>query len=108
VPTDSSNLTYVKTAPFTVNCGGALDTWTIAFDKASYQPGEIATLTVTGKDADGIPAPSLVAIAGLEYSFGGMTAVTAPTNGDLFTSGAGVKTYKFAVGTSEIQGCTPT
>jgi hypothetical protein len=30
-----------------------------------------------------------------------MTAITAPTNGDLFTSGAGTKTYKFSVGTTE-------
>jgi hypothetical protein len=30
-----------------------------------------------------------------------MTAITAPTNGDLFNSGAGTKTYKFSVGTTE-------
>jgi hypothetical protein len=98
---DPLDVTTTIKASVPVICADPLDTWTIAMDKAVYQPGEIATLTVTGKDADGIPAPSLVAIAGLEYSFGGMTAVTAPTNGDLFTSGAGIKTYKFAVGTSE-------
>jgi hypothetical protein len=98
---DPLDVTTTIKASVPVVCADPLDTWTIAMDKAVYQPGEIATLTVTGKDADGIPAPSLVAIAGLEYSFGGMTAVTAPTNGDLFTSGAGIKTYKFAVGTSE-------
>jgi hypothetical protein len=30
-----------------------------------------------------------------------MTAVTAPTNGDLFSSAAGAKTYQFSVGTTE-------
>jgi trimeric autotransporter adhesin len=101
VPTDSSNLTYVKTAPFTVNCGGALDTWTIAFDKASYQPGEIATLTVSGKDSKGFGVNSAATMAGLTSSFGGMTAVVAPTTADTFSSGVGIKTYQFAVGTSE-------
>jgi hypothetical protein len=36
-----------------------------------------------------------------EYSFGGMTFVTAPTTADLFNSAAGVKTYKLSVGTTE-------
>jgi hypothetical protein len=98
---DPLDVTTTIRASVPVICADPLDTWTVAMDKAVYAPGEIATLTVTGKDADGIPAPSLVAMSGVEYSFGGMTAVTAPTNGDLFTSGAGVKTYKFAVGTSE-------
>jgi hypothetical protein len=101
VPTDSTNLTYIKTAPFTVNCGGALDTWTIAFDKASYQPGEIATLTVAGKDSKGFGVNSAATMAGLTTSFGGMTAVVAPTTADTFSSGVGTKTYQFAVGTSE-------
>jgi len=40
-------------------------------------------------------------MAGVTYAFGGMTAVTAPTNNDTFTSGPGTKTYQFSVGTSE-------
>ena len=102
VYTDASSTTSVTSAPFTVLCGGAsLDTWSISLDKASYSPGEIATLTLTGKDGDGFLVNSLLALSGVEYSFGGMTAVTAPTNGDLFASAAGVKTYKFSVGTTE-------
>jgi trimeric autotransporter adhesin len=101
VPTDSSNLTYIKTAPFTVNCGGALDTWTISMDKATYAPGEIATLTVAGKDSTGNAVNSAVTMAGLTSSFGGLTAVVAPTDVDTFSSGVGTKTYQFAVGTSE-------
>jgi hypothetical protein len=101
VPTDSTNLTYVKTAPFTVNCGGALDTWSLSFDKASYSPGEVATLTVSGKDSKGFPVNSAVTFAGLTSSFGGLTAVVAPTDADTFSSGVGTKTYQFAVGTSE-------
>ena len=82
-------------------CGGALDTWTIAMDKASYQPGEIATLTLSGKTAKGNPVATFTFLSGVEYSFGGMTAITAPTNNDAFSSGLGTKKYSFSVGTTE-------
>ena len=98
---DPNNVGVTVKASVPVICADPLDKWELSMDKASYAPGEIATLTVTGKDENGQPAPSLVAMAGVEYSFGGMTAITAPTNGDLFTSGAGTKTYKFSVGTTE-------
>jgi hypothetical protein len=97
-----SGVTYVTSAPFDVYCGGtSIDTWSISMDKASYAPGEIATLTVTAKDADGFLAQSLLALGTLEYSFGGLTAVTAPSSADLFNSAAGSKKYTFSVGTSE-------
>ena len=90
---------------FAIACGEALDTWTVAMDKASYQPGEIATLTVSGKDSKGFPVNSndVLGTAGtaLTSSFGGMTYITAPTGGDKFTSAAGVKTYTLQVGTTE-------
>ena len=90
---------------FAIACGEALDTWTISMDKASYQPGEIATLTVSGKDSKGFPVNSndLMGTAGtaITSSFGGMTYVTAPTGSDKFTSAAGAKTYTLQVGTTE-------
>jgi hypothetical protein len=92
--------TYAKKS-FPIACGGALATWTISMDKASYAPGEVATLTVSGKDANGFPVNTTDTLGTVEYSFGGMTAVTAPTASDKFSSAAGVKTYTFAVGTSE-------
>jgi hypothetical protein len=102
VRTTVSGITTVTSAPFTVLCGGtAVDTWSVSLDKASYAPGEIATLTVSAKDSDGYPVQSLLALGTNEYSFGGMTAVTAPTSTDVFSSAAGAKTYKFSVGTTE-------
>jgi hypothetical protein len=100
-PVNAAATSYVTSAPFTVACGGTLATWTISMDKASYQPGEIATLTVTGKDSLGAPVHTLQAMTGATYAFGGMTAVTAPTSVDVFNSGVGTKTYQFSVGTSE-------
>ena len=92
--------TSVKKA-ITIACGDVLDTWTISMDKASYQPGEIATLTVSGKDSKGNAVNSTDTLGTLEYAFGGMTAVTAPTTADKFSSAAGAKKYTFSVGTSE-------
>ena len=90
---------------FTVACGSTLDTWTMSLDKASYQPGEVATLTVTGKDSKGFPVNTTdgISTAGtiIEYSFGGMTFVSAPTATDLFNSAAGQKKYTLSVGTTE-------
>ena len=90
---------------FTVACGSTLDTWTMSLDKAAYQPGEVATLTVTGKDSKGFPVNTTdgISTAGtiIEYSFGGMTFVTAPTATDLFSSAAGQKKYTLSVGTTE-------
>ena len=98
----ASGVTYITSAPFDVYCGGAsIDTWTVSLDKASYAPGEIATLTVASKDADGNFAQSLLALGASTSAFGGMTFVTAPTDTDKFNSGAGFKTYQLSVGTTE-------
>jgi hypothetical protein len=98
---DPANPAVSIKASFAIICGGALDTWSISLDKASYQPGEIATLTVTGKDEDGVAVASTQALGTPAYSFGGLTPVTAPTTGDVFSSGIGTKTYQFSVGTTE-------
>ena len=89
----------------TIACGSTLDTWTMSLDKAVYAPGEVATLTITGKDSlgnlvnstDGISTSGTV----IEYSFGGLTFVTAPTATDKFNSAAGQKKYTLSVGTTE-------
>jgi len=98
---DAATASYATSAPFNVACSGSLDTWSISLDKATYAPGEIATLTLSGKDSKGRPVSTFTLLSGVAYSFGGMTAVTAPTNNDAFNSGVGTKTYQFSVGTSE-------
>jgi len=98
---NAATASYLTSEPFNIACSGGLDTWTISLDKATYAPGEIATLTLSGKDSKGRPVTSFDLMAGVTYAFGGMTAVTAPTNNDTFTSGPGTKTYQFSVGTSE-------
>jgi len=92
-----------------VSCAGAPVNYKASLDKASYAPGEIATLTITATDEDGFSVfdrnesaagndlgstSSPVAI-----TMPGMTAVTAPTNTDEFLGGT--KTYTFTVGNTE-------
>jgi hypothetical protein len=63
--------TVVVSAAIAARCAGSPDTYTAAFDKASYVQGEIATLTISFKDNLGNAAHS--------YASTGATAtVTAP------------------------------
>ncbi len=90
-----------------VSCAGDPYTWTASLDKASYAPGDIATLTIEAKDSKGLLTNGTATLgtattAELVISGGGqMTAVVTPANGDKFDSAAGKKTYKWTVGTTE-------
>jgi len=94
---------------YIANCNGGVSTYTASFDKASYVPGDIATLTITAKDSAGKPANDYQFLGGTEAAGHGtsnplaiagsnMTAVTAPSSTDKFVGG--VKTYKFIVGST--------
>jgi hypothetical protein len=98
------NGTYIHSAPFTAACNGDAVNYKASLDKASYVPGDIATLTITATDSAGREANDQEAIgtaSSAEPAIAGsnMTAVTAATNTDVFT--AGKKTYKFVVGSTE-------
>jgi len=93
--------TVVTSNSATFSCSGIADTYTAKLDKSTYKPGEIATLTVTFKDAKGALAndnPAGIAAAAPVISLGGFTPVTAPAANDVTTNG--VKTYTYTVGTS--------
>jgi trimeric autotransporter adhesin len=101
-----SNLTSIYSAPFNVTCGSAtVATYTASLDKASYVPGDIATLTINAKDAFGnqVADSAVMGTAstgeGVSIAGSNLTAVTAPTNSDTFAAGA--KTYRFVVGSTE-------
>ena len=96
-------LATITSNAFKVWCTEGADSYTASLDKASYVPGDIATLTITAKSPKGNPAADSstvgstakpVAIVGSN-----MTAVTAPTNANTFTNG--VKKYTFIVGSTE-------
>jgi hypothetical protein len=82
-----------------VHCVGAADSYSAAFDKAVYAPGDLATLTITAKDSAGNPASDISTIgAAAAIAGSNMTPVTAPVSTDTFT--AGVKKYTYIVGST--------
>jgi len=95
---------YITSPTYNVQCGGNPVTYTASLDKASYVPGDIATLTVTGKGSKGETpndafvigsgsATEAMALAGSQLTLVGAVGT------DKLTSGS--KTYKFVVGTTE-------
>jgi len=96
-------LVSIYSPEFSITCGESSYTYSASLDKASYVPGDIATLTVTSKGAFGNVVKDGQALstqaAGMSIAGSNLTAVIAPTVTDTFT--AGVKTYKFVVGSTE-------
>jgi len=86
---------------FKAQCGGTSPfSVKASLDKASYQPGDVATLTLTATDSRGaVVADTTTTGAGYSVAGSNMTAVTAPSTADTFTWGT--KTYKFIVGSNE-------
>jgi hypothetical protein len=94
--------TVVTSNEWTATCAGNADTYTASWDKASYTPGSIATLTITFKDIKGnlANAYDLIGNGALVTVTGGpsATAVVIPANTDKPSSAPGKKTYQFVVG----------
>jgi hypothetical protein len=99
----NSALASVKSNTFKATCGSStVDTFSVSMDKASYSPGEIATLTIKGLDVrGGIVSDAATHGAGVSsLSIPGMTIIgAAATSADKFTDGA--LTYKFRVDQAE-------
>jgi hypothetical protein len=104
----------VLTAPLTVICGAAADTYTASWDKASYAQGEIATLTVSFKDKYGAPATSASAVTATSgspavsnevISTPMMTLIGSISTAALTTNENGQLVYKYSVGATA--GITP-
>jgi len=100
--------TTVTSNAFPITCQGNAYSYTAGFDKASYTPGSVATLTITFKDRDGDLANGYDTWAATNVATitGGpsATAVAIPAVGDKADSGTGlqgIKTYQFIVGSTE-------
>jgi hypothetical protein len=94
--------TTIYSNAFDALCGGDAYTYTASLDKASYVPGDLATLTITAKDASGF-APykteTVGATAAPEIAGSQLTPVATPTSTDTFDA-SGVKKYTFTVGST--------
>ena len=100
--------TVVTSNLFDAACAGPVYSYTASFDKASYAPGEVATLSVAFKDIKGNPTndyntfvTGTVAAGTIDATIstgGALTAVTSPLEADLTTNG--VKKYTYTVGST--------
>jgi hypothetical protein len=89
-----SNLSKLTSPAYDARCGNTPVNYKASLDKASYFPGEIATLTISATDSSGkLPFDVDASGAGndlgssaspLSISLPALTAVTAPTNTDEF------------------------
>jgi len=73
-------------------------TFTASMDKASYLPGDFATLTISAKDVYGNPMPTGKTLPGLVISMSTGLTVSGAECTSASTFKAGVKECKFAVG----------
>jgi hypothetical protein len=100
--------TVVKSNTWDSGCADVPYSVVAGFDKASYTPGSIATLTLTFKDRFGNTANAYDAIgansAGTILTVTGgpsAAAITPIAVGDKPSGVTGAKTYQFVVGTTE-------
>jgi len=96
--TRQSDGVSVSSAPFSVENNKSRYTYTASFDKASYVSGEIMTLTITAKDSAGNMSYDGETIGTNTIAVGGTTTLTTIATTDTFLNG--VKTYKFAAGST--------
>ena len=66
-----------KSAPFTARCADDASTYTASFDKASYNNGDIATLTIKFLDSKGNAAQNVTAYGASSITVPMMTAVSS-------------------------------
>jgi len=72
--------------------------FTASFDKASYVPGDFATLTISAKDVYGNPMPTGKTLPGLVIAVSTGLTVAGSACDSASTFKAGVKTCTYAVG----------
>jgi len=90
----------VVSAEFAARCADDPYTYTASFDKASYNQGDIATLTVKFLDSKGNPSNSTVAVGTSQIVLPMMTFVSATGTATSLTKADGTIAYTLTVGTT--------
>jgi hypothetical protein len=103
----NADATVITSNALAVACAGASTTYTAAYDKTSYHPGDVATLIVTFKDSKGNLANDVdtqtattaasVSVAGFGSS-GVIVGPSSTVNTDI--SSGGVIKYTYSVGST--------
>ena len=94
----------IKSPVYDFYCTGDAVKYTASFDRTSYLPGDIATLTISGTDSKGFITNDKTSFAsgstGETLSMlGGQMTLASSTSTETFTNGK--KEYKFTVGSTE-------
>ena len=85
---------------FTPRCADGASTYTTSLDKASYNQGEIGTMTMKFLDSKGNPANSVDVVGTSQIILPMLTLVSATGTANTVTDNVGVLTYTFTVGTT--------
>jgi hypothetical protein len=103
----NASLATITSPVYKLSCSGSPDSFTAGLDKASYAPGEIATLTITAKDSKGNLTHDYAVLgtagaAATEASLtGGMLTIIGSNTAALLNAikfSNGVAKFKFTVG----------
>jgi len=90
--------TYITTT-VELNCASAtISTYTVSMDKAAYNIGDIATMTIDAKGSDGGAVSDFAVVGTTDTSAGGGTITKATATTDAFS--AGKRTYTFQMTTA--------
>ena len=95
--------TVIVSNQLPVSCAGDAATYTVAYDKSTYKPGDIATLIVTFKDVKGNLANDYTSSAvstAATISTSGLTVISGPVTKASALTTLGVVKYTYAVGTT--------
>jgi hypothetical protein len=90
----------ITTGTFDARCAGDAYTYTASFDKASYNQGEIATLTVKFLDSRGNAANSIATVGTSQLIIPMMTFVSATGAASTIPKADGTVAYTLTVGTT--------
>ena len=90
----------ITSPAFTARCADNPYTYTVSLDKASYNQGEIGTMTVKFLDSRGNAANSVVAVGASSMILPMLTLVTATGAATAITDANGEINYTFTVGTA--------
>ena len=103
----NADATVITSNALAVACAGASTTYTAAYDKATYHPGDVATLIVTFNDSKGnlandVDTQTATTVASVSVAGFGSTGVIVGPSSTVNTdiSSGGVIKYTYSVGTT--------
>jgi hypothetical protein len=93
-----ANGTVITSDPFDLGCSDDPAVVTAGFDKAKYQSGDVAILTVSFKDSKGFSANNVIGLGESIISVPGMTLVSTTGAADAVAKAGGTVKYTYTVG----------